>query len=543
VGLEGKTLNGMAFTLYGGRATWDKAGKGSQQSFVTGKTLGALRADYSGHVGMKVTVGAQPLTLVSLGRIYVSGNSGTHTLKVVRVSDNAVVATAGLSMAGGTHGQFKYAPLAAPVTLAANTSYYVLSTETAGGDVWYDYSGTTLTTTGAASVNNGAYGDGVNWGPAGGAGNCYVPVDFQYQAGGGEAEVRWLVADQFGTPRMAIDKSGSLAGVKRRDYLPFGEEIPADATWRTGGRGYAGAADRQKFTGYERDTETGLDYAGARYYASPQGRFTSVDPVAPNVTHLLDPQRINLYAYARNNPMVFVDPTGEMVKVTGAARDDFLQWLEGAAGVNLELDAFGNVMIVGEIPDNLTATQRALLDIIRDPYNTVEVEANPSDPNVFTDHYAGIKSTPLGNGKGIFTTSRMTVNVGNYNILTAPPQGAPLVAKPQGITLASAAAHIVFEGYFGAHKGVQRLEDDPSIHIDAIDQGENGVRAAQGLSPRNWKNDSISPLATFRGRPAVEVTIDFGSHVQHIVVEAKPAFMGRGYTMGGRILATEVKSK
>lgn len=39
------------------------------------------------------------------------------------------------------------------------------------------------------------------------------------------AEVQWLVSDHLGTPRMTVDKTGALAGVKRHDYMPFGEEL------------------------------------------------------------------------------------------------------------------------------------------------------------------------------------------------------------------------------------------------------------------------------------------------------------------------------
>jgi YD repeat-containing protein len=92
-----------------------------------------------------------------------------------------------------------------------------------------------------------------------------------WQGGSVGADVRWLVTDQLGTPRMVIDRTGSLAGVSRHDYLPFGEEVSADDTWRSS-RGY-GAADaaRQRFTGQERDDETSLDYMLARYYCGPQG--------------------------------------------------------------------------------------------------------------------------------------------------------------------------------------------------------------------------------------------------------------------------------
>jgi RHS repeat-associated protein len=61
----------------------------------------------------------------------------------------------------------------------------------------------------------------------------------------------------------------------------------------------------------ERDAETGLDYFGARYFSGAQGRFTSPDPVIVTPARMEDPQRFNLYAYARNNPFKFIDPNGE----------------------------------------------------------------------------------------------------------------------------------------------------------------------------------------------------------------------------------------
>jgi RHS repeat-associated protein len=84
-----------------------------------------------------------------------------------------------------------------------------------------------------------------------------------------------------------------------------------------GSRGacYASTAEpRVKFTGKERDAETGLDYFEARYFSSAQGRFTSTDPVISGPHKLNDPQNWNLYVYARNNPLRFTDPTGEIIE-------------------------------------------------------------------------------------------------------------------------------------------------------------------------------------------------------------------------------------
>ncbi|MCA1568252.1 MAG: hypothetical protein LC803_21930 [Acidobacteria bacterium] len=139
--------------------------------------------------------------------------------------------------------------------------------------------------------------------------------------------VQWLVTDHLGTPRITADLSGSLDGIKRHDYLPFGEEIGAGVGGRTTNQGYSQVDNvRQKFTGYERDTETGFDYALNRYYLSTAGRFTTVDPFnivleTQNAedknearlqfdTYLNDPQRWNRYAYVLNNPLKYVDPDG-----------------------------------------------------------------------------------------------------------------------------------------------------------------------------------------------------------------------------------------
>jgi RHS repeat-associated protein len=65
-----------------------------------------------------------------------------------------------------------------------------------------------------------------------------------------------------------------------------------------------------QFTGKERDSESRLDYFGARYMSSAQGRFTSPDPVSGTVLHLLNPQRWNMYSYAVNKPLAYVDPDG-----------------------------------------------------------------------------------------------------------------------------------------------------------------------------------------------------------------------------------------
>ena len=67
---------------------------------------------------------------------------------------------------------------------------------------------------------------------------------------------------------------------------------------------------RSRFTGKERDTESGLDNFGARYYGSNMGRFMSPDPSGLVFASFANPQSLNLYSYAQNNPLIYTDRQG-----------------------------------------------------------------------------------------------------------------------------------------------------------------------------------------------------------------------------------------
>jgi RHS repeat-associated protein len=147
------------------------------------------------------------------------------------------------------------------------------------------------------------------------AGNLAVSGDFTFTtAQNGSAVIKWLVTDHLGSTRMVIDVTGSLAGIKRRDFLPFGEDLGAGIGIRSAALGYGADSTRQKFTGKERDDETGLDYFLARYHSPVQGRLTSVDPENAGADPEL-PQTWNGYSYAINNPLTYSDPDGQKVKI------------------------------------------------------------------------------------------------------------------------------------------------------------------------------------------------------------------------------------
>jgi RHS repeat-associated protein len=107
----------------------------------------------------------------------------------------------------------------------------------------------------------------------------------------------YRLADWLGTTRVQVNSSGTVELTCAS--LPFGDTSTPCV-----------GATEQFFTGQERDQETGNDYFQARHYASNTGRFISPDPSGLQYADISNPQSFNLYAYVRNNPLIFRDPTG-----------------------------------------------------------------------------------------------------------------------------------------------------------------------------------------------------------------------------------------
>jgi RHS repeat-associated protein len=123
------------------------------------------------------------------------------------------------------------------------------------------------------------------------------------------------ISDPLGTKR--VQASGNGAVELTCMNLPFGDSLYCNGTGQD--------ATEHHFTGKERDTESGLDYFGARYYGSSMGRFMSPDwssePEALPYADLEDPQSLNLYSYARNNPISFKDNGHNLVCTSSTSQD------------------------------------------------------------------------------------------------------------------------------------------------------------------------------------------------------------------------------
>ena len=149
--------------------------------FITSTTAHNPLNFYTGWIGMKFTVGPAGLTISSLSRYAAPNNTGTHTVKLISGTDGSDVAggAVAISMAGTVPGQFKSAPLPAPLALKPATTYLLVTQESGGGDLWYDVDG--VKTTQDAFVTSSAYGDGNGaWNYSTSGSNSFGPVGFIY---------------------------------------------------------------------------------------------------------------------------------------------------------------------------------------------------------------------------------------------------------------------------------------------------------------------------------------------------------------------------
>jgi RHS repeat-associated protein len=226
---------------------------------------------------------------------------------------------------------------------------------------------------------------GLAWGPG------YVYLNGSLIAQYGNSTTYFVHHDHLGTTRLMTNVNGSV--YDSMDYMPFGEQIAG------------GSGTNHKFTGKERDTESGLDNFGARYDASSMGRFMTPDPLYIEAHRLVDPQRLNLYAYARNNPVTLSDPTGLDVTLKCDTKANCAQAVKDfnsrkGAQFQVELGKDGKLQVVkGSVANGIGGAEGKLLGAINDSSNhaTINVSGNTGQSEFGTHDSKGVNSVDLGN--------------------------------------------------------------------------------------------------------------------------------------------------
>jgi RHS repeat-associated protein len=141
----------------------------------------------------------------------------------------------------------------------------------------------------------------------------YLPGDAK-RVGASSGPLYWMHRDYLQSVRAETNSTGAI--VNSAKYRPFGERLTSIAT----------VAEAKGFIGERHDPETGLMYLNARYYDPVLGRFMSADPSDPTVAGV----GVNRYAYAHNNPVMRLDPSGLKDIFVGGFADSFSKPVKGS---------------------------------------------------------------------------------------------------------------------------------------------------------------------------------------------------------------------
>jgi RHS repeat-associated protein len=120
--------------------------------------------------------------------------------------------------------------------------------------------------------------------------------------------IRYQLGNHLGSACLELDVTGQI--ITYEEYYPYGS-----TSYQAGRSAAEVSLKRYRYTGMERDEETGLNYHGARYYAPWLGRWISCDPLGPT-------DHINLYVFCCNNPANLVDPNGQNSDKVDQAESD-----------------------------------------------------------------------------------------------------------------------------------------------------------------------------------------------------------------------------
>jgi RHS repeat-associated protein len=241
----------------------------------------------------------------------------------------------------------------------------------------------------------------------------------------------------------------------------------------------------KRFTGHERDSESGLDYMIGRYYAAPMGRFLSVD--TGDDSDPLNPQSWNKYTYVRNNPINATDPTGEFLETLW----DVGNAIAGAVSAvqNVRAGNYGSAAIdaVGAIVDTVAAAvpfvpggAGAAIKAARGGAKLVDAAQTANRLDNATDGARGVASASRGTSSG------------PDFVVTGAGDAVPIPNGATGPTAPKRGSGMVFDGGSGG-KGMDDQVTGVRIMDSSGDQGRRVNymnRSGQTVDPKTGRTIS-----------------------------------------------------
>jgi RHS repeat-associated protein len=284
----------------------------------------------------------------------------------------------------------------------------------------------------------------------------------------GTAKTRYVHPDHLGSTNVVTDENDNV--VQTLDYYPYGATRVSVAT---------STNEKRKFIGQFADDST-LSYLGARYYSSDRGQFITQDPIFWNQKqNLQDPQSLNPYSYAEDNPITGKDPDG--LALTASQNTALNSIKAQLQAILVQLSSFassggGFQSVLNSIQQSVSSAGAAISRIAVGGGATNSPGFHWSPPlaqsNPVTDYHAytsgnGISATPGGNdptGGNLMLTALTFTPLGEFG--------------PDEIRGASALKIFIDHEHSAQHleeMGISRAAVDSAIRADIAKQGPGPV--------------------------------------------------------------------
>jgi RHS repeat-associated protein len=241
-----------------------------------------------------------------------------------------------------------------------------------------------------------------------------------------------------------IDRLGSnVMGGKR--YFPYGQEKPSATTNNV-----------EKFTGYFRDSETGLDYADQRFHNPGTGRFTTPDPLGSG---------LNYYAYVDGDPANKIDPRGLLtIVIGGTGNSNNPDWATSGLSYQEMYNMFQEFPILLPWDSDLLCTMsgscigaagKKLADFMKpylanlQPGETINIVAHSHGGNVVKSYTNEANAVPIDNFVALGTPQRDDFKVKpgmvkNYYNVYSENDRVQILGGPIAAVAISASISIIF---------------------------------------------------------------------------------------------------
>ncbi|MDR1792350.1 MAG: RHS repeat-associated core domain-containing protein [Bacteroidales bacterium] len=292
-----------------------------------------------------------------------------------------------------------------------------------------------------------------------------------------EITKHYYTGNHLSSTQLVTDGTGEA--VQQVEYAPFGEVVNEyNIDWSSG------QVPDFKFNGKELDEESGMYYFEARYQSPPV--FISRDPLFEKYPTL------SPYSYCANSPLNFIDPTGKIVRISGAAANATFQQLNKSTSLKLKM-IDGVVTAKGKAK---TDADKLLLLAITDENVIVDINATNSGHTEDGKWFVG----------GAFEGSEICVDDGKvYTRQTINPNMAKIIDDFYELGEGVTTLHEVLESYIGGvdNPGAGRPLKSANGQVNNpadMQAYENAHSKAQDADPRHKSTIMVLDGSTYPGK-------------------------------------------